>query len=107
MAYNLPFGADTKDAPFNQPAWTKRDQENEDARIMDLLDEYQEEHHIIGLLETDYGDYDVTEAIKKAMFNAYMLGNFESMTAFAKSFCEEISTRMQARAEKENERNYL
>jgi hypothetical protein len=82
----------------------KRDQELLNDKIECLADDFMETDSAMSELMYENGDAEVSDGILKAMLNAYRCGNVESVNVFAKSFCEEMKTRLYAKCEKEAEK---
>jgi hypothetical protein len=66
------------------------------AKVADLLDEYfddSDEIHDAAI------DMETAPTAIKAMFNAYRLGDFKSMTVHARAFCNDIESYLEEKAE--------
>ena len=81
---------------------TQRDFDLLEQNLGELADDYIDDTpHAIMELMVEYGDIDVTNAMLKSIYNAYMLGDSKSLLSFANDFCYEINERLRAKCERE------
>ena len=74
-----------------------------DMRVLDQMDKIIDDEaadDLIYDLEYEWGDAIAKINLKKAMLNAYLVGNFESMNVFAKDYCREMEKSLRAKAER-------